>query len=57
MSIDMFVDSCRSDVMNIVVWHQTCRVVMKKYKHKNYRIYDISSLVVQNSITYVFSHQ
>ena len=56
MSIDMSVDSYRSDIMDILLSFdiKLVIVVMKKYKHKNDRLHDISSLVVQNSITGVF---
>ena len=51
-SIDMSVDNCRSDNMNIVLSsHIKIVVVMKNYKHKNDKLHD---QVVQNSITGVF---
>ena len=53
----MSVDSCHSDIMNILLSSdiKLVVVIMKKYKHKNDKLHDISSLLVQNSINGVFN--
>lgn len=48
-SINVFVDSCPSDVMNILSSSDIILVVviMKNYKHQNDSVHDIGRLAVQ----------
>ena len=56
MSIDMSVDSCLNDIMNVLLLSNIKFVVdvVKKYEHNNNRQHYISTLVVQNNITGVY---